>query len=112
MMLRPAWTRRESHPDLVDANDESSLLHKPMAGQEGVEPSSTVLESVLRPTLRPEQRPYPVSIRLTRETTELQRQLHDAGEHFVSPPRVERGTRALGELRPHPAGRGDRVTHG
>jgi len=38
--------------------------------------------------------------------------LHDAGEHFVSPPRVERGTRALGELRPHPAGRGDRVTHG
>ncbi len=24
-----SWTRRESHPDLVDANDECSLLHEP-----------------------------------------------------------------------------------
>jgi hypothetical protein len=98
------WSRRESHSDFIAANDEGDLSHDP-APAPGIEPGSVVLEATLRPALAGIRAP----IRYRSGSLGRQPSCNTCCTigAFVSSPRVERGTCALGMRRPPPAGRGD-----
>jgi hypothetical protein len=132
----PWWTCRVTLPVLVDANDERSLLHKPMAGPEGIEPSSAVLEAALRSCARTyDRRPVrglnpshridsaaatPVASRGIRtagkgiwlgglgpEGPRCRDDNRTAAARMVSPLGVGPSSSSLGNSRRRPAGQGD-----